>query len=151
MLEKIKGFGGQISSLAQGAVEGVTATVKDGAASMAGKASDAVSAAGQLVGEKASRLNDKVSDVATREAIAQIREVMAIAVEELRSKPISTSPVLLTARVDIVLASLEIQMLVDHDTRLLHVPAALRRAGESAAPDAAPAAQPPAAPDAPAG
>jgi hypothetical protein len=146
MLEKIKGFGGQITSLAQGAVEGVSSTVKDGASAVAGKATGAVSAATHLVTEKAGQLNDKVSDMATREAIAQIREVMAIAVEELRNKPISTSPVLLTAKVDIVLASLEIQMVVDQNTQLLHAPAATRKAAE-AGPEAA-AAKPPGASDA---
>lgn len=130
MLDKIKGFGGQISNFASGAVEGVTNTVKDSASAVADKATGAVSAATHLVTEKAGQLNDKVSDVATREAIAQIREVMAIAVEELRNKPISTSPVLLTAKVDIVLASLEIQMVVDQNTQLLHLSSASRKAAE---------------------
>jgi hypothetical protein len=132
MLEKIKGFGGQISSLAGGAVEGVTSTVKGGAQAVADKASGAVQAVTAKVSETAGQINDKVSDVATREAIAQIREVMAIAVEELRSKPISTSPVLLTAKVDIVLASLEIQMVVDQNTQLLHLPAAARDGARAA-------------------
>ncbi len=137
MLDKIKGFGEQISNFASGAVDGVTSTVKegasavkDGAHAVADKATGAVSAAGQRVAEKAGQINDKVSDMATREAVAQLREVMAVAVEELRNKPISTSPVLLIAKVDIVLASLEIQMMVDHNTQLLHLPSASRKAAE---------------------
>ncbi len=130
MLDRIKGFGEQISNLASGAVEGVASTVKEGASTVADKASGAVSAAGQRVAEKAGQINDKVSDMATREAVAQLREVMAVAVEELRSKPISTSPVLLTAKVDIVLVSLELQMMVDQNTQLLHQPSAKRKAAE---------------------
>jgi hypothetical protein len=140
MLDKLKGFTGQISTLASGAVDGVTTSVKDGANAVADKASGAVKTVTHKISDTAGAINDKVNDVATREAVAQLRDMMAIAVEELRARPIAASPVLLTAKIDVVLASLELQMMVDPKTELLHIPGAR---GAEAAPSSRDTQDPP--------
>jgi hypothetical protein len=105
MLDKLKGIGGQIGE----AVGGVASTVKDGAGTVAQAATGAARSAGQAVGA----LNEKVNEVATRESIGRMRDTLAIAVEELRKRPVSARPVTLVAKVDLVVTSLEIQMVFD--------------------------------------
>jgi hypothetical protein len=102
MLDKIKGIGGQIG-------QAVAGSVKDGAGTVAQAATGAARSAGQAVGA----LNDKVNEVATRESVARLRDTLAIAVEELRQRPVSARPVTLIAKVDLVVTSLEIQMVFD--------------------------------------
>jgi hypothetical protein len=105
MLDKLKGIGGQLGQ----AVGGVASTVKEGAGTVAQAATGAARTAGQAVGV----LNDKVNEVTTRESIVRLRETLAIAVEELRRQPVSHRPVTLVAKVDLVVSSLEIQMVFD--------------------------------------
>lgn len=119
MLDRIKGLGGQISNMATSAVDGVTSTVKDGASAVADKANSAVQSATRMAGD----LTNKVNDVATREAIAQMRDVLAIAAEELQRRPIVDGPVTLTCKVDVMVAALEVQMVLDpKTTRVLALP-----------------------------
>jgi len=101
MLDRLKGIGGQIGE----AVGGVASTVKDGAGTVAQAASGAARSAGQAVGA--------LNEVATRESIGRLRDTLAIAVEELRKRPVSARPVTLVAKVDLVVSSLEIQMVFD--------------------------------------
>jgi hypothetical protein len=122
MFDKIKNLGGQITSLAGDAVDGVSATVKGGADAIAQTASGAVHSVSKAAGD----LQDKVSDAATRQAISQMRDVMAIAIDELRQRPIHAGPITLTAKVDVMIAALEIQIVIDPEPpRQLPPPAPL--------------------------
>ena len=98
MLDKIKGIGNQLTSLASDAVDGVTASVKEGAESISGAA-----------GAAAASFNEK----AVRTAIGQMRTVLQIAAEELRQRPISNHAVTLTTSVDIGFTALEMQIEMD--------------------------------------
>ncbi len=118
MFDKIKNLGGQITSLAGDAVDGVSASVKGGASSIAQTASGAM----QSVGKAAGDLQDKVSDVATRQAISQMRDVMAIAIDELRQRPIHAGPVTITAKVDVVVVALEMQIVIEPERPALPPP-----------------------------
>ena len=102
MLERIKG-------LASGAVERVTSTVKEGAHLVVDKTTGVVNSATSAVGA----LNDKVSDIATRQAISQLREVLSVAIHELHQRPVSPRPVVITAKVDVMVAAIEVQVVVD--------------------------------------
>lgn len=114
MLDRIKELGGQLTTSAAKVAE----TVKDGAGSMATQAGGAVHATKR----KAAELGDRASAAATREAIVQMRDMLALAAEELRARPIIDGPVTLTARVDLVLTGLQMEFVLHPDTRLLHVP-----------------------------
>lgn len=118
MFDKIKSLGGQITTLAGDAVGGVSAGVKGGAEAIAQTASGAMNSVTKAAGE----LQDKVSDVTTRQAISQMRDVMAIAIDELRRRPIHAGPVTLTAKVDVMVAALEIQIVIDPDPPALPAP-----------------------------
>jgi hypothetical protein len=109
MFDKIKSIGGQITTLAGDAADGVSATMKGGASVIVQSASGAMHSVGKAAGD----LQDKMSESATRQAIAQMRDVMAIAIDELRQRPIHAGPVTLTAKVDVMIAALEIQIVVD--------------------------------------
>jgi len=112
MFDKIKNIGGQISTLAGDAADGVSATVKGGASAIAQTASSAV----QSVSKAAGDVQDKVNDAATRHAIAQMRDVLAIAIDELRQRPLHAGPITLTSRVDVVIAALEIQIVIEPES-----------------------------------
>ena len=140
MLDKIKELGGQIGSSAARMAE----SVKEGAGTVAAQAGDAMHATRR----KASELGDRAGTAATREAVAQMRDMLALAAEELRARPIIDGPVTLTARVDLMLTALQVEFVLHPDTRVLHVP---RRAAGSAGSDPAGAADAPAAASAPAG
>ncbi|MFM7505344.1 MAG: hypothetical protein ACKO3M_02055 [Rubrivivax sp.] len=116
MLDRIKELGGQLSSSAAK----VAVTVKDGAGSVVAQAGDAVDATRR----KAAELGDRASTAATREAVAQMRDMLALAVEELRARPIVDGPVTLTAKVDLMLTALQVEFVLHPDTQLLHVPRA---------------------------
>lgn len=125
MLDRIKELGGQLSSSAAK----VAVTVKDGTGSVVAQAGDALSATKR----KASELGDRAGNAATREAVAQMRDMLALAVEELRARPIVDGPVTLTAKVDLMLTALQVEFVLHPQTQLLHVPRA------TAADDSAPA------------
>jgi hypothetical protein len=53
-----------------------------------------------------------------------MRDMLALAAEELRARPIIDGPVMLTAQVDLMLTSLQVEFVLHPETRLLHVPRA---------------------------
>ena len=116
MLDRIKELGGQIGHSAAK----VGQTVKEGtqgvASSVAHTASDALGATRR----KAAELGDRASTAATREAVAQMRDMLALAAQELRERPITDGPVTLTAKVDLMLTSLQIELVLQPETRVLH-------------------------------
>jgi hypothetical protein len=116
MLDRIKELGGQLSSSAAK----VAVTVKDGAGTVVSQAGDAMGATRR----KAAELGDRASTAATREAVAQMRDMLALAAEELRARPIIDGPVTLTAKVDLMLTGLQMEFVLHPETRLLHVPRA---------------------------
>lgn len=136
MLDKIKDLRGQLGSSAARVAE----TVKEGAGTVAAQAGDAM----QATRRKASELGDRAGTAATREAVAQMRDMLALAAEELRARPITDGPVTLTARVDLMLTALQVELVLHPDTRVLHVPkgSAGGRAGDAPGGDAAAAAIP---------
>jgi hypothetical protein len=116
MLDRIKELGGQLSTSAAK----VAGSVKEGAGTVAAQAGDAM----QATKRKAAELGDRAGTAATREAVAQMRDMLALAAEELRARPIIDGPVTLTARVDLMLTALQIELVLHPDTRVLHVPKA---------------------------
>jgi hypothetical protein len=129
MLDRIKELGGQLSTSAARVAD----TVKEGAGTVAAQAGGAVHATRR----KAAELGDKAGTAATREAVAQMRDMLALAAEELRARPIIDGPVTLTAKVDLMLTALQVEFVLHPDTRVLHVPKAPAPA------DAGPGAPPP--------
>ena len=95
MLEKIKELGAQVTNRANDAVDGITTSIKGGAQSFANTASD---------------VTDALNEKAVRASTAQMCNILEIAVEELKSRPLSAQPVSLTATVNIGIASLEMQI-----------------------------------------
>lgn len=95
MLDKIKGLGAQVASKAGEAVDGVSASVKGGV--------DALT-------NSASNMTDALNDKAVRAATAQMCNILEIAMEELKARPLSARPVSLTATVNIGIAALEMQI-----------------------------------------
>lgn len=95
MFEKIKGIGTQVATKANEAVEGVTASVKGGVESLAHTASDMTGA-----------LNEK----AVRASTAQMCTILEIALDELKSRPLSAQPASLKATVNIGIAALEMEI-----------------------------------------
>ena len=97
MLEKIKGIGTQVATKANDAIEGVTTSVKGGVESLAHTASD-------ITGS----LNEK----AVRASTAQMCSILEIALDELKSRPLSERPVSLKTTVNIGIAALEMEIQV---------------------------------------
>ena len=114
MLDRIKELGGQLGTSAAK----VAGSVKDGAGTVAGQAGDAVHATRR----KAAELGDSAGTAATRKAVATMRDMLALAAEELRARPIIDGPVTLTAKVDLMLTGLQMEFVLHPDTRVLHVP-----------------------------
>ena len=135
MLDRIKELGGQLTTSAAK----VAVSVKDGAGTVAVQAGDAM----QATKRKAAELGDKASTAATREAVVQMRDMLALAAEELRARPITDGPVTLTAKVDLMLTSLQMEFVLHPETRVLHAP---RTSGQGAGGPVAPAVEPEVAP-----
>lgn len=95
MLDKIKELGAQVATKANDAMEGITTSVKGGVDSLANTATNMTEA-----------LNEK----AVRASTAQMCNILEIAVEELKTRPLSNRPVSLTATVNIGIASLEMKI-----------------------------------------
>ena len=95
MLDKIKELGAQVATKANDAMEGITTSVKGGVDSLANTATNMTEA-----------LNEK----AVRASTAQMCSILEIAMEELKTRPLSDQPVSLTASVNIGIASLEMQI-----------------------------------------
>jgi hypothetical protein len=146
MLDRIKELGGQLGTSAAK----VAGSVKEGAGTMAGQAGDAVHATRR----KAAELGDSAGTAATRKAVATMRDMLALAAEELRARPIIDGPVTLTAKVDLMLTGLQMEFVLHPDTRVLHVPKPMPPDSSAAAAPAVtvsvrPADAAPGAPDAP--
>lgn len=99
MLNKMKGLGGQLTTKASDAVDGIAATVKGGVESLGDAATGAAVA-----------LNDK----AVRTAVAQMRHVLEVAIDDLRQRPLPHSPVTLTASVNIGVTALQMEIVIDN-------------------------------------
>lgn len=97
MLEKIKGIGTQVANKATDAVEGVTASVKGGVESLA---------------HTASNVTDALNEKAVRASTAQMCSILEVALDELKSRPLSERPVSLKATVNIGIAALEMEIQV---------------------------------------
>ena len=97
MFEKIKDIGAQVAGKANDAVEGMTTSVKGGVESLANTASDMTGA-----------LNEK----AVRASTAQICNILEIALDELKSRPLAAQPASLKATVNIGIATLEMEIQV---------------------------------------
>jgi hypothetical protein len=97
---------------------------------LAAQASDAL----QATRRKAAELGDRAGTAATREAVAQMRDMLALAAEELRARPIIDGPVTLTAKVDLMLTGLQMEFVLHPDTRVLHVPPSAALEPREAAP-----------------
>ena len=97
MFEKMKDIGSQVATKANEAVEGMTTSVKGGVESFAHTASD---------------MTESLNEKAVRASTAQICSVLEIALDELKSRPLSAQPVSLKATVNIGIASLEMEVQV---------------------------------------
>ncbi|MBI5890906.1 MAG: hypothetical protein HZB47_09540 [Nitrosomonadales bacterium] len=95
MLEKIKGIGTQVATKANDAVEGVTASVKGGVESLA---------------HSASSMTEALNEKAVRASTAQMCTILEIALDELKSRPLSAQPASLKATVNIGIAALEMEI-----------------------------------------
>ena len=97
MLDKIKDLGAQIVNKANGAMDGITTSVKGGVESLANTATS---------------MTDALNDKAVRASTAQMCSILEIAIAELKARPLSSQPVTLTASVNIGVAALEMQIRV---------------------------------------
>ncbi|MFZ2162477.1 MAG: hypothetical protein WAW02_09695 [Sideroxyarcus sp.] len=95
MFEKIKDIGAQVATRANDAVEGVTTSVKGGVESLA---------------HTASGMTDALNEKAVRASTAQMCTILEIALDELKSRPLSERPVSLKATVNIGIAALEMEI-----------------------------------------
>ncbi|HAF45144.1 MAG: hypothetical protein A2100_00065 [Sideroxydans sp. GWF2_59_14] len=102
MFEKIKGLGSQVANKANDAVEGVTTSVKGGVESLAQTASD---------------MTDALNEKAVRASTAQMCSILEIALDELKTRPLSAQPVSLKATVNIGIAALEMEIRVPPGTK----------------------------------
>lgn len=95
MLDKIKGLGAQVATKANDAVDGITTSVKGGVGSLANTATS---------------MTDALNDKAVRASTAQLCNILEIAIEEIKARPLAAQPVSLTATVNVGIASLEMQI-----------------------------------------
>lgn len=113
MLDKFKNLGEQFTEAVSGAATSVASSVKDGVGGAASATVGAVHAAG----EKVSALGNKVTETATREAMGQLRNLLAVATDELMKNPVSDKPVTLIAKMDVMVAALEVHVVVEPPER----------------------------------
>lgn len=102
MLDKIKDIGAQVATKANDAVEGVTTSVKGGVESLA---------------HTASNMTEAFNDKAVRASTAQMCTILEIALDELKSRPLSAQPVSLKTTVNIGIASLEMEVQLPPSTK----------------------------------
>jgi hypothetical protein len=98
MLDKFKDIGSQVVSKTGDAVGGITSSVKGGMESLSNTASN---------------MTDTLNEKAVRASTAQVCTILQIALDELKSKPLSEQRVTLTAAVNFGVAALEMQVHVD--------------------------------------
>jgi hypothetical protein len=97
MLEKIKGIGNQMTTRANDTIEGVSTSVKGGVESLA---------------QTVSNVSDALNEKAVRASTAQMCSILEIALDELKSRPLSERPVSLKTTVNIGIAALEMEIQV---------------------------------------
>jgi len=95
MLDKIKSLGAQVTSKANETVDGIATTVKGGVEALANTAGN---------------VTDAINEKAVRTSTAQMCNILEIALEELKERPLAKRPVSLTATVNFGIASLEMQI-----------------------------------------
>lgn len=95
MLNKIKGIGDQVATKANSAVGEIGTSVKKGVGEIANKTADLI---------------DTAHESAVRTSTAQMCRMLEIAIDELKSGPLSAHPVSLTATVGTAVATLEMQI-----------------------------------------
>jgi hypothetical protein len=100
MFDKIKDLGAQVQGKAIDAVEGVSTSVKGGVAS---------------VTNAATNVTEKLNEKAVRASTAQMCNILEIAIDEIRTRPVSAQPVALTATVNFGIATLEMQVQLNPD------------------------------------
>ena len=98
MLDTIKGLGAQAAAKANDAVEGITTSVKGGVESLASTATS---------------VTDAINEKAVRTSVAQMCNILEIAQEEIKGRPLSSRPLALTATVNFGIATLEMQINLD--------------------------------------
>ena len=109
MLETIKEIGVQVANKANEAVDGIGNSVKDGVDSLT---------------QTASNMTGEFNDKAIRISTAQVCRILEIAIEELKTRPLSAQPVSLTATVNIGIAALEMQVHLPPNDAVLGAPVA---------------------------
>ncbi|MDX8400121.1 MAG: hypothetical protein R8K20_07710 [Gallionellaceae bacterium] len=95
MLEKFKGIGSQVATKAGNAVDGVSSSVKGGVESLANSAGN---------------MSDALNDKAVRLATTQMCSIIEIAIDELKSRPLSAHPISLKTMVNVGVAALEMEV-----------------------------------------
>ncbi|MDQ3058945.1 MAG: hypothetical protein M3R45_05410 [Pseudomonadota bacterium] len=95
MLDKIKGLGAQVATKANDAVEGITTSAREGVESLK---------------NTAGTITDALNEKAVRASTVQMCRILEIAMEEIKSRPLASRPVSLTASVTIGIAALEMQI-----------------------------------------
>ena len=95
MFDKMKGISTQVASKANDAVDGITASVKEGVESLANTATS---------------VKDTINEKAVRASTAQMCNILEIALEELKGRPLADWPGSLTATVNFGVAALEMQI-----------------------------------------
>lgn len=91
MLDKIKDLGNQVASRAGDAVGGLANSVKDGVGT----------------------LTESINEKAVRASTTQMCNILEIALDEIRQRPIAERPLTLTATVNFGIASLDMQIQLD--------------------------------------
>jgi hypothetical protein len=94
----MKGLGAQAANKANNAVESITTSVKEGVGSLT---------------STASAVADSINETAVRASTAQMCNILEIALEEVKRRPLSSRPISLTATVNVGITALEMQVHLD--------------------------------------
>lgn len=94
----MKGLGAQAANKANDAVESITTSVKEGVGSLT---------------STASAVADTINETAVRASTAQMCNILEIALEEIKRRPLSRRPISLTATVNVGITALEMQVQLD--------------------------------------
>ncbi len=95
MFDKIKGLGAQVAIKAADAAEGIASSVKGGVDSLSNSAIS---------------MTETLNEKAVRVSTAQLCTILELAVDEVKTRPLSAQPVTLTASVNFGVATLEMQI-----------------------------------------
>jgi hypothetical protein len=88
----------------------ITTVAKKTASNAAGGVIDNMKIGVDSLSNAATALSDSINDKAVRASTAQMCTILEIAIEELKTRPLSARPVTLTSIVNIGVASLEMQI-----------------------------------------